>query len=62
MIPIGSIVTYAQAYGLNPDTLKRIIWATDRILTDHWKGLDDAAKDKAAKPIEVKPTVTGGQL
>jgi hypothetical protein len=61
MIPINSIVAYARAYGLDPDTLKRIIWSTDRILTDHWKGLDDIAKDKAAKPIEVKPTVTGGQ-
>lgn len=58
MIPVVAIVEYATAYGLNPDTLKRIVWATDRVLTDHWKDLDAADK---AKTVEYKPTVTGGQ-
>jgi hypothetical protein len=61
MIPIGSIVKYAAAYGLDPDTLKRIVWATDRILTDHWKGLDEADKAKSDQTIEYKPSLSGGQ-
>ena len=51
-IPALKIIQYAIAYGLNPDALKRIVWAVDRVLTDHWKGLDAADKarrDNAAK-------------
>jgi hypothetical protein len=41
-IPIGSILEYADRYGLDPDTLKRIVWKTDRVLLEHWKGIDKA--------------------
>ena len=46
-IPIGAILDYSHRYGLNPDTVKRIVWAVDRTLLEHWKRLDEA--DKADK-------------
>ena len=46
MIPVTSILAYAQGYGLDPDRLKRIIWAVDRVLLDHWAGIDEAEKVK----------------
>ncbi len=57
-IPVGKIIEYADRYGLEPDTLKRIVWKTDKVLLDHWKGVDAAsaiqaeveAKQKAALP------------
>ena len=54
-IPIGSITRYARDYGLDPDTLKRIVWTVDATLLEHWEGLDktEAAKHKA------KPTLGG---
>ena len=61
MIPVGAIVSYAIVYGLNPDTLKRIVWEVDRVLTDHWKDLDAADKAQAGKSIEYKPSLPGGQ-
>lgn len=47
-IPITAIVSYCQAYGLNSDTVKRIVWRVDRVLLDHWKGQDEADKRRAA--------------
>ena len=43
-IPIGAITSYAREYGLDADTLKRIVWAVDRVLLDHWRGIDEAEK------------------
>jgi len=45
-IPALAVIQYADAYGLDRDELKRIIWSVDRVLTDHWNALDDAAKVK----------------
>ena len=44
MIPVGKIIEYADRYKLDPDTLKRIVWKTDGVLLDHWKGVDAAEK------------------
>lgn len=46
MIPIGAITSYARQYGLDPDTLKRIVWRVDKVLLDHWAGLDKSAAAK----------------
>lgn len=45
-IPVSSILDYADRYGLDRDQLKRIVWATDRILVDHWKSQDKAEENK----------------
>ncbi len=45
-IPALSVIQYADAYGLDRDSLKRIVYAVDRVLTDHWKAQDEAAKIK----------------
>jgi len=45
-IPALSIIQYADAYGLDRDCLKRIVWAVDKVLTDHWKKLDETEKLK----------------
>ena len=50
MIPIGKIIEYADRYGLDPDELKRIVWKTDRVLLEHWKGVD--AADAKAREAE----------
>ena len=60
MIPIGSIVEYADRYGIDPDTLKRIVWKTDKILLDHWKGVDAAEKAQAEAARDNKPGLAGG--
>lgn len=60
-IPIGRIVDYADRYGLDPDTLKRIVWKTDKVLLDHWKGLDAAEKVAAQAKADQKPTSPGGR-
>ena len=57
-IPIGKILGYADRYGLDPDTLKRIVWKTDRILLEHWKGIDQAAKSQADAQ---KPAISGSK-
>ena len=51
MIPINAIIDYAARYKLDPDTLKRVVWKTDGILLEHWKGVDaaEAAKAKAER-------------
>ncbi len=45
-IPALAVIAYADAYGLDREELKRIVYAVDRVLTDHWKSLDDAAETK----------------
>jgi hypothetical protein len=60
-IPINSILDYADRYGLDPDTLKRIVWATDAILLEHWKGVDAAEKRQADSKASQRPAVSGGQ-
>lgn len=50
-IPIGRIASYAREYGLDVDTLKRIIWRVDQVLLEHWADLDkaEANRQKAAQ-------------
>ena len=57
-IPINAIVKYAQAYQLDFDVLKRIIWRVDKTLLAHWKGLDEIEKNKASAPT--KPALNTG--
>lgn len=45
-IPIIAIVDYADRYGLDRDRLKRVVWATDRVLVEHWKAQDKAEEHK----------------
>lgn len=45
-IPIGAITRYAQDYGLDPDTLKRIVWKVDETLLDHLEGKDKAEAER----------------
>lgn len=59
-IPIGAILDYAARFDLNPDTLKRIIWAADKIVLEHWKGLDKAAQAEAEAKRGQKPAISGG--
>ncbi len=41
-IPVLAIVKYCQAYGLDADTVKRIVWKVDAVLLKHWKGVDES--------------------
>ena len=60
-IPISAILTYADRYGLDPDTLKRIVWRVDRVLLKHWKDQDEAAKrQREAEALQKKQL--GGHL
>lgn len=59
-IPALKIIQYADAYGLDRDALKRIVWAVDKVLTDHWKGLDAAEKAKRENESKRK-SLPGGQ-
>ena len=59
-IPIGKIIEYADRYRIDPDTLKRIIWKTDKVLLDHWKGVDEADKAQAEAQAKQKPGLAGG--
>lgn len=59
-IPVSKIVAYADRYGIDPDTLKRIVWKTDQILLNHWKGIDDAEKAQAKAQQQNKPGLAGG--
>ncbi len=59
-LPALKIIQYAIAYGLNPDALKRIVWAVDKVLTDHWKGQDAAAEAKR-KDESKRKSLPGGQ-
>lgn len=57
-IPALAIILYAKAYGIDPDRLKRIVWRTDRVLLEHWKGLDKAEEAKR-KAEQHKPPAIG---
>ncbi len=59
-IPISAITSYCEAFGLNPDTLKRIVWRVDRILTEHWKSVDASEKRQAELTKAAKPAITQG--
>ncbi len=45
-IPALSVIQYADAYSLDREALKRIVYKVDRVLTDHWKAQDEAAETK----------------
>ncbi len=45
-IPALAVIAYADAYGLDREALKRIVYKVDLVLTDHWRGQDDAAEVK----------------
>ena len=59
-IPIVKILDYADRYGLDPDTLKRIVWKTDQVLMTHWKGVDKSLADQADADEDKKPTIGAG--
>ncbi len=59
-IPVSAILDYSQAFGLNPDTLKRIVWTVDRVLLDHWKGVDESDKRQAEAARASKPAIASG--
>jgi len=61
-IPIVKILDYADRYGLDPDTLKRIVWKTDQVLLDHWKGVEKSLTDQAEaeRNKDKKPTIGAG--
>ncbi len=59
-IPISAILDYCQAFGLNPDTLKRIVWKVDRVLLDHWKSVDESEKRQAELTRAAKPAIAAG--
>lgn len=59
-IPIGKIIEYADRYRLDPDALKRIVWKTDQVLLEHWKGVDAADKAQADAQAKQKPGLAGG--
>ena len=61
MIPIGSIIEYADRYGIDPDTLKRIVWKVDGVLLEHWKGVDKAAADRAEEERKNKAAGLGAK-
>ena len=61
MIPIGKIIEYADRYKLDPDTLKRIVWKTDAVLLEHWKGVDAPAKAKAESDRKNKAAGLGAK-
>lgn len=53
-IPALSVIQYADAYGLERESLKRIVYAVDRVLTNHWKAQDDAAEVKRKAASKTK--------
>lgn len=53
-IPVTAILAYARHYGLNADTLKRIVWKVDRVLLSYWKAQDKAEKDRAEREAKHK--------
>ena len=60
-IPIGAVLDYAARYDLDPDTLKRIVWKTDQVLIEHWRGLDKAAEADAKRKADQKPALSGAR-
>ncbi len=61
MIPIGAIIEYADRYKLDPDTLKRVVWKTDEILLEHWKGVDKAERSAAQAERDNKAAGLGAK-
>ena len=59
LTPVSAILDYSQAFGINPDTLKRIVWTVDRVLLDHWKGVDESDKRQRELAQASKPAVGG---
>ena len=59
-IPVSAILDYCQVFGLNPDTLKRIVWKVDRVLLDHWKSVDESEKRQAELTKAAKPAIASG--
>lgn len=57
-IPALAVIQYADAYGLDRDALKRIVYRVDRVLTDHWKNQD--AADKVKREADSKRKQIGG--
>lgn len=60
---MSAILTYCQTYSLNPDTVKRIVWAVDKVLLAHWKSADESEKRRrefleANKP---RPAIGGSR-
>lgn len=60
-IPTLAIIQYADAYRLDRELLKRIVWAVDRILTDHWKAGDEAEEIRRKAEQENKASIGGKQ-
>ncbi len=60
-IPIGKILDYADRYGLDPDALKRIIWKTDQIVLNYWKGVDKSEAAQAEAEAERKRAALGAK-
>lgn len=58
-IPALAIIQYADAYGLPRESLKRIIWNVDKVLTDHWSSLDAAEKLKRENKASGSKSVGG---
>lgn len=56
-IPIGKILAYAERYGLDPDTLKRIVWKADQVLLAHWKSVDKSLAAQAELAQSAKPAI-----
>jgi hypothetical protein len=52
---------YADRRGLDPDRLKRIMWAVDGVLLEHWEGTDEAAKRQAEFEAEQKRRIPGAR-
>jgi hypothetical protein len=59
MISIVAILAYADRYGLDPDTLKRIVWKIDAVLLEHWKNRDEADKRQREAEAEQKRQLGG---
>jgi len=57
-IPISAIAAYCDAYGLNLDRLKRIVWKVDKVLVDHWKSIDETEERKRKAALAHKPART----
>lgn len=58
-IPIIAIIDYAGRYGLDPDTLKRIVWKLDRVLLEYWRGMDESEKAQQKAQADQRPGVGG---
>lgn len=53
-IPVTAVVEYARAYGLDPDTLKRIVWKVDQVVRGYWEAQDKAQEDERKRQAEAE--------